>query len=367
MTLFSSILNALIAYGTCQAFFIAFVVLKSPKRTVFKRLFSALLIIEGIILFERLLVETTLINATPHVLGIAYPISFLKPPLLFLMALSITKPDFRLSQKDGWHSLPFLLILAINIPFYPLSGEEKLEMVTSFMNEIPSYKSFGFYFTLSFFVYIGIYVVKSLKTLNTFKKEITNNTLVNWYRTMLLWYSGFLIIHLVYFIIQPLGQLNFGVINQLSMLAMTFIIQAIAFKLIDQSNLFNTKTPVLGDPEERKNAERLILKKLEEDKIYLDEELTLERFAGYLNLKQHQISVLINQKFGCSYKKLIKMYRLAEAKKILENSDQTTIRLIDVAHQSGFSNKVSFHRVFKEFENMSPSEYLKKLENQKKG
>ena len=34
------------------------------------------------------------------------------------------------------------------------------------------------------------------------------------------------------------------------------------------------------------------------------------------------------------------------------------MKLIDIAYDSGFNNKVSFYRVFKEFEGQSPSEYL---------
>ena len=66
----SSIINALIVYGICQAFFIAFIALKSKNKTLFKKLFAFLLIIEGVILIERFLVESALINTVPHLLGI---------------------------------------------------------------------------------------------------------------------------------------------------------------------------------------------------------------------------------------------------------------------------------------------------------
>ena len=356
-----SIINILIAYGACQAIFIAIILLRSKHNRIFRGLFSALLIIEGVILFERLLVETELINDVPHLLGIAYPISFLKPSLLLFMAMAITLKDFKFSRRMLWHLSPFLFILLLNFPFYLLSGSEKLEMTKGFMENVPSYHDFAFYFSLSFFGYIGIYVYLSLKRLELFRKQVINNTLVNWYRIILIGYSVFLILHLFYFLIQPLGGFSFGVINQVSMLAMAFIIQAIAFKLIDKSVMLNSKVPDLGDQKHREIDGQLIFEKLEQEKLYLDDELTLKKLADSISLPQAYVAELINQRFNSSFKRLINSYRLKEAKAIITNTNNEQLKLIDVAYESGFNNKVSFYRVFKEFEGVSPSEYVEKL------
>ncbi len=354
----SLIINVLIAYGTLQAFFIAIILLRSENKSLFKKLFASLLIIEGITLFERLLFETELINSVPHVLGISYPISFLKPPLMWLMTLAIVERAFKLERQQLWHLIPFGLMFLMNIPFYFLSGDEKLAFVKGFMENIPSYQSFDFYFSLSFFVYIGIYIFLSIKKLNHLREHVTNNVLANWYRTILIGYSAFLLLHLGYFVVQPAVELSFGLINQLSMLAMAFIIQAIAFKLVDKSVLLNAKAPDLGNLEARKRHEDLILRKLEQDKVYLDDSLTLEKFSEAVELPKAFVTEIINQKFNCSFKKLINQYRLNEAKRIMETVNGSKIKLIDVAYDSGFNNKVSFYRIFKEFEGISPSEYL---------
>ncbi|MEK6152539.1 helix-turn-helix domain-containing protein [Flavobacteriaceae bacterium 3-367] len=360
MTATSLIINVLIAYGTCQAFFIAVVLLKS-NRTLFKKLFAALLIIEGITLFERFLVETELINAMPHFLGIGNPISFLKPPLMLFMTMGITIHHFKLTKKDYWHFIGFGFMLILNLPFYFLKGNIKLETVRAFMNSIPSYSSLEFYFTLSFFAYIGTYIYLSIKKLKEFKNEVTNNILVNWYYHVLLGYSLFLLLHLIYFVIQPIGKYNFAIVNQISMLAMTFIIQAIAYKIIDRSTIFNSKPPNLHDLQQRKTDENAIVGKFENDKIYLNDNLNLTTFSESIELPSAYVSEIINQKFNCSFKKLLSHYRLKEAKNNIHKNKDNKIKLIDIAFQSGFNNKVSFYRAFKEFEGLSPSEYLEKI------
>ncbi|MEM9078214.1 MAG: helix-turn-helix domain-containing protein [Bacteroidota bacterium] len=362
MTQNVSILNILIAYGALQAIFIAVVLLKTSNRSIFKKLFAFLLIVEGVTLIERLLVETELIHSMPHILGISYPLSFTKPPLMFFMALAITHKGFRISKNTFLHFIPFVLMLLLNLPFYTLDGAEKLNLVRAFMEKVPSYASFDFYFTLSFFVYIGIYIFLCIKRLDHFRSYSLSNALVNWYRKLLLIYSGFLFLHLFYFVIQPLGNFNFDLINQVSMLAMTFIIQAIAYMLIQRSSLTTkTSVPNLGSLEQQKLDEKRILKALEQDKLYLDDELSLKKFSEKICLPHTYVSQIINQKFNSTFKRMINRYRIDEAKQIMESSKDEKIKLIDVGFRSGFNNKVSFYRSFREFENLSPSEYLERI------
>lgn len=357
----TSILNILIAYGALQAFFIALILIRTSSNSLFNRLFSFLLIIEGFTLIERLLVESDLIQVVPHLLGISIPLSFLKPPLMLFMALSITDKGFRIKKKSFLHAIPFVVMVLNSLPFYAMDGAAKLAWVQVFMQKIPSYQSIEFYVNLSFFAYIGIYIVYAIRALNQFRGQILNHALVNWYRLMLIAYSGVLFVHLLYFLIQPLGQWNFAIVNQISMLSMTFIIQAIAFQLIHKSALLKTKTPDLGDVQKRKHHESLIIQQFEQKKIHLNDGLSLQEFSEAISLPPAYVSQLINQGFNCSFKKLIAKYRVEEAKQIMNKTQEASIKLIDVAYDAGFNNKVSFYRSFKEFEQMSPSEYLESI------
>ena len=357
----SLIINFVIAYGACQAFFIAFILPYRPPVLLFKRLFGLFLIIEGITLLERFLVEADLITSIPHLLGIAYPISFIKPPLLFFMALALTNHHFKLEKRHFLHFLPFVGVLIFNLPFYFMEGPQKLEMVTRFMESTPSYRSFDFYLSLGMFVYIGGYIAAAFLKLNRYRQHIKNNSLVNWYWGILMLYSGFLLLHLIYYAIQPIGPYRAPFFNQLSMLAMTFIIQAIAYKLIVKSGILESKPAALGDPEKRSQTEQAIMQRLQVDKAYLDDTLNLKSFSKALDISPAVVSEIINQKFNCSFKRLLAQYRLREAKAILQQQAHTQVKLIDVAYDAGFGNKVSFYRTFKQFEGISPSEYLKQL------
>ncbi|MEO9966921.1 MAG: helix-turn-helix domain-containing protein [Reichenbachiella sp.] len=355
-----TMLNFLIAFGACQAFFISLILLNDKSRSDFKKYFALFLIIEGITLLERMLVGNRLIESVPHLIGISYPISFIKPPLLFFMALVLVDRTFKLRKGHILHLFPFMLILVFNLPFYGMRAEEKLEIVYAFMNHIPEYFSFNFLLSLSFFFHIGLYMIAALRHLARFKSKIKNNSLVNWYQTVLYSYFSFLLIHLLYFLQSPLGWLRFPVFNQISMLVMTFVIQAIAYKLIKSSSVFSDKKAMdINDLQKSENDTKIIKAQFEEHKVYLDDRLNLSGFAESISMPTSYVSELINQRFGCSFKKLVAQYRFQEAKSMMDQTGNEGLKLIEIAYSAGFNNKVSFYRTFKQRTGYSPSDYLK--------
>lgn len=356
------IFQILIAFGAFQALFISLILLTSGKKSLPRKFFALFLIIEGITLIERLLVETDLINTVPHLLGISYPISFVKPPILFLTALAIVGTNFRLRKKHVWHFIPFLIVLLMNVPFYFQNGAQKLAIVQEFMSFVPTYTSFEFYLYFSFYLNIGTYIALTISTLRRYQIHVKNNKLANWYLNVLWLYGIILLIGFVYFVIQPAGIVEIPFFNMVSMLTMTFLVQSVAYSFLVKSNIFNGgNASVVNNIEQQVSDQKLIKQKLEIEKVYLDDALSLTDFAKSLDMPQKYVSHLINQHFGNSFKDLVNHYRIEEAKHIMRKEAESEISLIDIAHEAGFNNKVSFYRVFKRYTGKSPSEYFDKI------
>jgi len=361
----SLIFNTLIAFGAFQALFIAFIILLQKNKTLPKIFFSSFLIIEGITLFERLLAESGLINSMPHLLGISYPISFLKPPLILLMTLAVVKSHFKLSKIHLLHLIPFIIVLIFNIPFYFLEANQKLAIVQEFLSKEIKYFSFDFFLYLSFFSHIGIYMITSIMVLKKFKSHIKNNKLVNWSLNILILYAVFLISNLTYFLIQPSGIISIPNFNTINMLIMTFVIQSVAYGFIIKSNILNNRsTNSIENIDQLIKDEKLILNKFEKEKVYLNDALNLNDFSKSIALSKNYVSELINQKFGHSFKDLIGQYRIKEAQQIMVKKVHSKTSLIDIAFESGFNNKVTFYRTFKRYTGKSPSEYFNNLKNE---
>lgn len=352
------IFHVLISFGAFQALFLALVFLLRPGKTLARTCFALFLLIEGFTLVERLLFETGLIEQVPHLLGISFPINFLKPPILLFMALAIANSKFKLRPVHSLHLIPFVLMIFMNLPLYGMPGEEKYAFVNQFMNYVPGYDDFQFYFNLSFFFNIGAYLVVAMYQLKKYRVHIPNDQLANWYYKTLLFYTGALALGMLYYLQKPAELIEIPLFNIISMLAMSFMIQSIAYRFFVSSNALNiTKPPIKGTAADWSKDEQRILEKLEQEKVYLSDSLSLDEFAQSLDLPKKYVSELINLKFGKNFKSLLNHYRVEAAKNMMAHEAED-FQLIDVGLESGFNNKVSFYRVFKQHTGQSPSEYM---------
>ncbi|REH46421.1 AraC-like DNA-binding protein [Tenacibaculum gallaicum] len=115
--------------------------------------------------------------------------------------------------------------------------------------------------------------------------------------------------------------------------------------------------------ENRSSYKQKILKEIEEEKIYLNHNLTQANFAEKLSLSSHHLSEVFSFEFDKNFYQLINSYRIKEAKEILQLSTSKDYKILAVAYDSGFKSKTTFNRVFKEQTGYTPSEYRKKLIN----
>jgi AraC-like DNA-binding protein len=111
---------------------------------------------------------------------------------------------------------------------------------------------------------------------------------------------------------------------------------------------------------------KVCIKKLdylvENEKIYLDENISLQSLAGKLNIPSYQLSQLLNEKMNQSFPDFINSYRIEEAKEILTGPVGDEKKNVTVAFDVGFNSVAAFYRAFKKFTGMTPQQYKK--ENQ---
>jgi AraC-like DNA-binding protein len=95
----------------------------------------------------------------------------------------------------------------------------------------------------------------------------------------------------------------------------------------------------------------------EEEKIYLDSNLTLRSFTEKLKVSVHQLSEFINVKYDTNFSGFINRFRIFEAQKMLLDSPHLTI--LRIAYDVGFESKSTFNEVFLKVSGKSPSDYRK--------
>jgi adenylate cyclase len=100
---------------------------------------------------------------------------------------------------------------------------------------------------------------------------------------------------------------------------------------------------------------------MEEDKLYLNPELSLRSLAQYMNLPTNHMSQLLNEGFEQNFAYYINTYRLENFKSRLESDAAHQLTLLALAYDSGFNSKTVFNTFFKKKLGITPRAYWNQL------
>lgn len=103
---------------------------------------------------------------------------------------------------------------------------------------------------------------------------------------------------------------------------------------------------------------------MQEQKLYRQNDLSLNGLAARVGITKHQLSELLNVHLGVSFYDYLNSLRAAEAAKKLRDK-RCHLSILDIAFEVGFNNKNTFYRSFKAHTTMTPSAYRKQFAEQK--
>jgi AraC-like DNA-binding protein len=151
------------------------------------------------------------------------------------------------------------------------------------------------------------------------------------------------------------GAIIFGLIGLL------FFISSVLLKGLHQNEIFlgadQNPATESGTPEERESLLQKLNNHITRHKPYLDPDLTLKDLAEQVQISSRQLSTLINAELGKSFFDLINSYRIEEAKKILRDSKDSKLTVLEVMYEVGFNSKSSFNTAFKKYTGSTPTAY----------
>ena len=102
-----------------------------------------------------------------------------------------------------------------------------------------------------------------------------------------------------------------------------------------------------------------ILEFMEQEKPYLDFDLTQAMLAEKLEINTYHLSEVLNLSFEQNFYTFINFYRIDNAQKLLKTPAFKNYKIEAIAYDSGFKSKASFNRVFKNITGKTPSEFKK--------
>lgn len=94
----------------------------------------------------------------------------------------------------------------------------------------------------------------------------------------------------------------------------------------------------------------------EDEKIYLDPDLSIDKLSALTGVGRHQLSEFINKKKEQSFPSFVNEFRLNHAKRQLLNTDQN---ISEIAYASGFNSISAFNTQFKKGIGITPTVFRK--------
>ena len=158
---------------------------------------------------------------------------------------------------------------------------------------------------------------------------------------------------------------------------MSSIIYLIGFYSLKQPEIFRMprQTPAseinnIGHNEELKNrlqpdATGKLVEALErlmvEEKIYLNNKLTLQQLSELLETSPNDVSWLLNNIHKCGFYEFINRYRINDFVERIKRGEHKKYTLQTISMDVGFNSKSTFNKAFKAYMNETPSSFIKNL------
>ena len=359
--------NVLLFLAAGQGIFLTFLLFPGKKEPNHQsqRWLSLLVLIFSLSLLDYLGYWTRLHVRFPHLASSYVWLTFLVGPFIYFYFKAEKHTSSKFS-KIWVHLLPAALVLVLQSSFFILQTGDKISVIlgnSPYPNLLGmnqklwnTFVNFSTIFHLSFYSWLSLRVMRPLIKTNTFQRKF-----YLWLWALFLAYTLAYIFYVV-MVSVPFYDRVLDYCIAIVMVISVYLLGYLAYKkpiILEQEQMSAAfqKPKYQNSALTNRAAQSLknrLLEIMDQQKPYLESELRLPGLATLLDIPHHHLSQLINQEMGKSFTQFVNQYRIADAKKLLLETNQN---VIEIAYQVGFNNKTSFYKAFKADTGKSPSQF----------
>lgn len=357
------------------------------------RVLSVLTAILAYKLFEGGSLYSGLYQYVPHLLDLMPAMVMVLGPVFYGYVRQVTGQPTMSLQQWLLHLTPWLAVwFFLNSPSVFRTADLKIDMWQAIANAGGSYRKLPIdivFRLLAIKAHLTVYLYLSWRSLSEFTiavEHLRSDNSANIVKHLRLLAMAFIILEATWVSLFIGNQyFDIGTLNQVSEIWLLFIaviVLAMGFTGLQQPNMIFTQEERLltsvesshnnaADAQEKvkyihsalpdsaaNEIAKLIEQIMSSQQLFLNDKLTLTELAKALEMKSHTISQVINQQMKTNFYKLVNGYRVQHAADLLEN-DQINWSIERIALESGFSNRVTFNKAFKEQMRCTASAYKK--------
>ena len=374
-------MSTVFTIGIFLCFFLQFLLLLKPEKSIQDKILAFWMFIFGIHLFSYFIHLQGYWETYPSLAGIHHPLPLLHGPLLYLYIRFSLRTDQGLTWKHYLHFVPALGFYLYLIPFFfTNTAKQKLMINHGLMDD---YSVFIAISLIAFLVSGVGYAIASNQLLNRYQDLTKHNYAfrksidLNWLKHFI-WGIGLIfVIAITFSVSQEWLGINFGFNTDIIFysLIILFIFYLGFSGIIHQGTFSASKnsdqlvTPITTGEykhsglreEDALYYHQRLTEVMETQKPYLEPKLSLSILADYLDISPNHLSQVINQYEEKNFYDYINEYRVEEFKMRALNPANNNYSILAIAYDSGFNSKSSFNQVFKKMVGKTPSQYLNSL------
>lgn len=345
-----------------QAFMLSFFFFfKKKGDKVANNILGVYLMLFSLNIVYNVLYWSQIIYTIPYIAIFALLITFWVsyPPLIYFYTRRVVERK-KFSAKDLIHAVPLAVMIAFHIPFFILSPSKKQEVLFN-----GQFGEFVFNAAHNLGIIIVLMIFYTILTYFKFKNNQLGYNKKRWLKWLVGSFACYVFAMTSYYVLSRLGLITTGH-DYFITYTLIFFVGMVSYFGFVQPDVFDglSMDKVLPFKKYKKTglteSHSLELKTslvnfMTSEKPYLNSDLRLDDMANKLNLSRHHMSQIINEHFDTNFFDFINSYRIEESKRLLIN--ETDLNITDVIFSSGFNNRVSFYKAFKNHTGITPTEF----------
>ncbi len=320
---------------------------------------STLLIIIGLTLFNETLATSGISNRFKNLYFLPLNFSLSIAPLFYLFIKVKIHRNF--ASVDYVH----LLLPVLQFFIFMIVGFQSIAYKTKLWNN-ELFRAFLNAETILFIIGIFLYAGLAYKLVNRSydDKLYWKEDLRKWLLRMVKFFFFIATLELSLFIGELILSTRFGQV--------VYVFRALVFVLLIALLVYNTikllypisiyrSSPIITaiDPAESNKLQARIESLMNQEKIYLNPDLSIGILSEYLGTSQKKCSKFFSATLNTNFKQYVNNYRVKEFKRNITSGTYDSWTILSIAFESGFDSKTTFNRVFKQIEGITPSKFIK--------
>ncbi|RUT79889.1 helix-turn-helix domain-containing protein [Ancylomarina longa] len=302
---------------------------------------------------------------TPYFLSF----TFISPPAIYFYCQTVIIGKLPSTRKLVPH---LLLPIGMAALVYITKGTENEEVQRYTINSIQFLLAsmLILYPLLVIHKLAKIYQLERFQIFQVFKYNKEKTVMIRLLVSMMLFHSLLLMTRAIFFCFKEQYLDFIELLNIIFLLVLSYVI---AYHVITRPNIIHHKKKQqslisfkqysksgLSEEKARIIAAR-INSYYQEEKVYLDPNISLKIVSKRLNIPAHHITETLNRLLGQSFNDFTNNYRVEAFKTLLQEKKYQNYSILALAFEVGFKSKATFNLAFKKFTKQTPSEYRKTL------